>query len=110
MSIQDNLKVEIVVPDTIKSIGNTADKMADAVNKVIDGVDHASELIFKVGKNIIHSVDKMKERRIENIKKANINLTDEDIENMKQAEEEIKKKKKIKFMNYRMVIYLYWNK
>ena len=107
MSINDIIeKVVTVVPDTINAIGNTADKMGDAFNKVIDGVDHILEIPFKVGKNIIHSVDKMKERRIENIKKANINLTDEDIENMKQAEEEIKKKKEIKFMNYRMEIYL----
>jgi DNA anti-recombination protein RmuC len=94
MSIQDIIeKVVTVVPDTINAVGNTADKMADALNKVIDDVDRVLESPFKVGKNIIHSVDKMKERRIENIKKANINLTDEDIENMKQAEEEIKKKK-----------------
>ena len=87
--IKDIIKV---VPDTINAIGNATDKVADAFNKVIDGVEHILELLFKVGENIIHSVDKMKKRRIENIKKANINLTDEDIEKMKEAEEDIKKK------------------
>ena len=89
MSLKDRIKI---VPDTINAIGNASDKMADSFNKRIDGVEHILELPFKVDKNIIHSVDKMKERRIENIKKANINLRDEDIENMKEAEEDIKKK------------------
>ena len=71
MSIIKDIKEIIqIVPDTINAIGNTSDKMADAFNKVIDGVEHILELPFKVGKNIIHSVDKMKERRIENIKKS----------------------------------------
>ncbi len=57
MSLKDIIKI---VPATINVIGNASDKMADAFNKRIDGVENILELLFKVCKNIIHSVDKMK--------------------------------------------------
>ena len=78
------------IPDTIEAIGNTGKNLAEAGNIIVNTIKNAIDIPFDFSKKYEENVDRNRNRRIEDIRNANLQLNEEDYKKFKEKTENIK--------------------